>query len=156
MGSRELQNLCCITQVTLFNVCLSEDDLRDLEVWHDHPNRSGFSPSVWCRALLHKACQGDPASARRVTDRLDLRYLDTLVLVREMDLDELERTVALWLARPEGAALPGLLWSLCTDPRPEGHALGNRLCHEAVVLACGALVAGGCESNASSSSANKD
>ena len=37
--------------------------------------------------------------------------------------------------------LPGLLWSLCTDPREPVHALGSRLCHEAAVVASRALVA---------------
>jgi len=148
--SRPIQDLACITQSTLLNVCLSEDDLRALGVWSDAPNGAGFSPSVWCRAILHKSCHRDAACARRVADMLDLHFLDTVVHVRAMEVSEVERTVRLWIERPRGEALPGLLWALCTDGRDEVHALGVRLCHEAVAVACRTLVVASDEEGASS------
>jgi len=140
LRSRSIQDLGCLTQATLLNACLTEADLRGLRIWEDGPSRLGFSPAVWCRAHLHKACQGDPSSARRLSDLLDLRYLDTVVLVRCMGEDELERMANTWVEHPEGQALPGLLWALCTDPRDAVHALGARLCHEAVTVAFRCLV----------------
>lgn len=141
--SRPLQDLCCLTQATLFNACLTEADLRELGAWSDAPSRRGFSPAVWCRALLHRACREDEAVARRLTDLLDLQYLDTVVAVRSMPLSELEEMVDLWIAEPRGEALPGLLWSLCTDSREGAGALGARLCHEAATAAFQSLVGGG-------------
>lgn len=151
MGSRTLQDLCCLTQATLFNVCLSEADLKELGAWHPGPNRPGFSPAVWSRAALHKECRKSSDAAARLTDHLDLRYLDTVMLIRGMEQPELERIVQLWIERPDGRALPGLLWSLCTDPRPQVHALGSRFCHEATAAACSALVKSGASEERSSS-----
>ncbi|MEX1024246.1 MAG: hypothetical protein WD226_04135, partial [Planctomycetota bacterium] len=89
--SRSIQALGCLTQATLFQACLTNADLAQLECWVDRPSPRGFSPAVWCRASLHRACQQDDAVARRVTDRLDLQFFDTVVLVRGMDAWELER-----------------------------------------------------------------
>lgn len=139
-NSRSIQDLCCITQSTLLNACLSEADLRGLGTWDDRPNRLGFSPGVWCRAFLHKECQRDPRSARRLSDSLDLQYLDTVILVRDMNEGDLEEVVNMWVERPDGRALPGLLWALNTDPRDEVHELGTRLCHEAVTAAFRVLI----------------
>lgn len=139
-NSRSIQDLCCITQSTLLNACLSEADLRSLGTWDDRPNRLGFSPAVWCRAFLHKECQRDPRSARRLSDFLDLQYLDTVILVRNMNEGDLEEVVNLWVECPDGRALPGLLWALNTDPRDEVHELGTRLCHESVTAAFRVLI----------------
>lgn len=140
--TRRLRDLCCLTQATLLNVCLDDDDLRALGVWNDEPNGRGFSPAVWCRAFLHKACRRDPEVARQLSDVLDLRHVDSVVVVRCKDEDELAADVAAWLARPRGEELPGLLWALCTDHRDAVHALGARLCHEAATVAFRALVRG--------------
>ena len=140
--SRSIQDLCCITKATLFTACLTEADLQSLRVWQDRQSPLGFSPAVWCRAILHKTCHRDPAMARRVTDLLDLQYLDTVLLVRYMQADELEEWVGLWLAKPDGTTLPGLLWALCTDNREEIHKLGSRLCHEAITVSMRALIDG--------------
>ena len=140
MDSRSVQDLCCTTQSTLFNVCLAEGDLGRLGRWAECPNRLGFSPAVWWRASLHRAGQRDASVARRVTDLLDLRHVDTIVLVRGLPRKQLEQAVDRWLVQPDGEALAGLLWALCTDARPEVHALGVRLCHEAVTVACRELV----------------
>ena len=140
LNSRSIQDLCCLTQATLFNVCLDESDLRQLGVWGTERSRRGFTPSVWSRALLHRACQSDPDIARRVTDLLDVQFFDTVVTVRCMEETELEALVDRWLDDPCGAALPGLLWALCTDERAEAIACGSRLCHESVTLACRSFV----------------
>lgn len=136
MDSRSVQDLCCVTQATLFNVCLSENDLRKLGAWTVCPSSLGFSPAVWCRASLHKACRCDASVAQRVTDLLDLAHMDSVIMVRGLHEEQLAEAVSRWLEQPDGRALPGLLWALCTDARPEVHVLGIRLCHEAVTFAC--------------------
>lgn len=147
--SRPLQELGCVIQATLLNVCLTERDLQQLGLWSDGANRLGFTPAVWCRAALHRQCQGDPDRARGLTDLLDLQFLDTVILVRCMDVGELAGMVDLWVSKPNGQALPGLLWALCTDSRDEVHALGARLCHESVTVAFRSLV----QANATSAGA---
>lgn len=140
LESRSLRDLCCHTQATLLRACLSDDELRGLGAWDEGPNRLGFSPALWCRALVHRACHHEPATARRVSDLLDLQYLDAIVTVRCLEPDALRERVDSWVARPVPAELPGLLWALCTDPRDAVHALGARLCHEAVHVALRTLV----------------
>lgn len=135
LDSRPFQQLGCSIQATLFHACLTADDLRALGAWSDRPGRAGYSPHVWCRASLLRACRRDADLARTVADRLDLQFLDTIVRVRTLDEGDLEETVHLWVERPEPEALPGLLWALVTDPRDEVHALGHRLGHEAVTVA---------------------
>ena len=54
--------------------------------------------------------------------------------------ETLQGGAAVLAALAEGRALPGLLWSLCTDPRPEVHALGSRFCHEVTAAATQAFV----------------
>jgi hypothetical protein len=143
----------CITQATIFNVCLSDSDLRDLDAWEEAPNRLGFSPAVWSRACLHKRTQQDAELASRVADRLDLHFVDTILLIRCMELEGLTELVDLWVRGRQGAALPGLLWALCTDARPEVYSLGGRLCHEASRVALDSLVnSTGSENRASSRS----
>lgn len=141
MKSRSLADLCCLTQASLFQYCLTEEDLRALGLWQDAPGRTGFSPAVWCRLLLHRACHRSPPTASAVSDLLDLRFLDALVRVRCSEPEALEERVRDWVERPVGCELPGLLWSLCTDPREGVHALGVRLCHEAAAIASRELVA---------------
>lgn len=140
-ASRPLAHVRCLDLATLLNVCLAEEDLRRLGAWSEPPPERPVSAAVWSRATLHRRCREDEGAALRVSDLLDLRYLDTVLLVRGMQVGELERLVDLWVERPDGHALPGLLWALQTDPRCAVHALGARLGHEAVTAACQALVA---------------
>jgi len=140
MQTRPLQSLCCLTQAALFNACLSDKDLMELRAWHAAPNRHRFSPALWSRATLHRTCREEPSTAQQVSDRLDLKYLDTVVLIRAMEVVELQRLVDLWVERPSGPALPGLLWALCTDGRSQVSALGARLSHEAAIVACRLMV----------------
>lgn len=135
MHSRPLQSICCLTQAALFNFCLSESDLEHLGAWDAQPNPHGFSPALWSRALLHRRCSADDALARRVADRLDLAHIETVMLIRVMDADAARGLVDLWVERPCGAVLPGLLWALCSDARGPLSALGTRLGHEAGVVA---------------------
>lgn len=86
---KPLQDLCCQIQSTLFAFCLSEADLCQLGVWSDERSQKGFSPDVWCRALLHRKVQGDEAMAIRVSDLLDVAYFDTVIYLRGLDVEDL-------------------------------------------------------------------
>ncbi len=147
MDSRRIQGLCCIARAALFNVCIADSDLRSLGVQGPgRPAGSGPSSTVHCRAFLLKVCLQDPSWAQRVTDLLDVQFMDTVAQVREMEEAAVEEAVDLWIGCPDGKALPGLLWALCTDDRPEVQGLGVRMCHEAVAVACRQLVEGHCRS----------
>lgn len=127
-------------QTTVLRVCLSEDDLSELGFWDDVRRSPALSPGVLNRSCLRRACMEDPHLARLVTDHLDLKYLDTLVLVASLERAELDAMVRAWCEKPEGRSLPGLLWSLLSDGRKKVHALGVRLQHEAEAIALGRLV----------------
>lgn len=140
MYSRPLSEIGCLTQAALFNFCLSEGDLRQLGAWSEAPCAQHYSPDLRSRARLHKLCCSDPEVAQHVTDLLDLQYLDTVVIVRAMETEQLVGMVDLCVRRPCGAALPALLWALCSDGREAVHSLGARLGHEAGVQACRAFI----------------
>lgn len=130
--------LCCVARATLMNLCVSDDDLLELGVWDEAPHASGYSAAVRGRAALHGLTRSDPELARRLHDRLDLAYLDTVMTVRALDDAQLGETVDAFVERPDadGRALPALLWALCTDDRVNARSLGVQLCHEALTLAC--------------------
>ncbi|MEM7515550.1 MAG: hypothetical protein AAF368_01315 [Planctomycetota bacterium] len=143
--SRSLTDLCCLTQAHVFQFCLSEEDLRSVQAWRSPTAgscaaKSGYSTEVWCRGVLHRRCQEDPSVAQRVTDHLDLAYLDTIGLVRSMSEIEARRVASRWNETPCGLALPGILWALTTDPRISVHEAGKRLGHEALMQACRSFV----------------
>ena len=140
-GSRLLGDVSCATLSALFNLCLTDEDLSTLGVWREERNGLGYTPRVWCRALLHKICRREAAIGRRVADLLDLRHLDTVDLVRAMEAAEVEQCLDLWLEDLDGRVLPGLVWALCTDARRRVQALGSRLCNEALARACRVLTA---------------
>ncbi len=120
--SRSITEINCFSQAILVNVCLSKPDLNQL----------GFIGPATC----HMACLEDSEASKRLGDLLDLRYFETILLMQGMELEALEETVELWLANPIGEAVPGLLWALCTDSRPQAFALGDWLASEAMSLAC--------------------
>jgi hypothetical protein len=140
--SRPVTDLCCIARATVFNVCLADEDLRRLDAWDDRRVPGDYTPAVRNRAALHLRCRTDEAVAGRLSDLLDLRYVDTVLAVRGMGEADVAATVDLWVAEPMGEALPGLLWALCTDPREAVRGCGVQLCHEAMTQACRGLVEG--------------
>ncbi len=142
LGSRPLLSLCARIQAILFQVCLTTEDLMALGVWSEVPASTGLSPAVASRLRLHRSARVDPALLERVTDLLDLRFLNSLSMLRSLTPEELEGVVRHWLAEPNGEALPGLLWSLCTDPRDEAARLGAKLGAEAQTLAWEAFRSG--------------
>ena len=135
MHSRSLSDLCCLTQAAILNFCLDDQDLHGLDRSHDGRSPRGFSLAVRSRARLHRALQEERDVARAVSDLLDVRYLDDVVLARSSESEELEAQVNDWVESPDGTRLPGLMWALATDARASVHALGARLGHEAAVAA---------------------
>jgi hypothetical protein len=138
---RSFGTLCCSLQATLIQFCLTDTDLACIGIEDAPAFGHGLSPASRRRSALFHGCQKDPALARCVTDRLDLAFLDTILLVRAMAPEALRSMVAMWATRPEGQALPGLLWALCSDERDDVHRLGTGLAHEAVGLASRTFVA---------------
>ena len=141
MKPNPLRGLSCITQSALFNICLSDEDLRRLSAWEERPNRIGLSPSVLSRSAFHRACHHDGPLARSVADLLDIRHLDTILLVRDLDEVGLMCVVDQWIELGRGHELPGLLWALGSDDREAARVLGSRLCLEATFLSLPNLVA---------------
>jgi hypothetical protein len=140
MISRRIDQLCCFTQAIVLNVCVCDRELVELGSWVVGPRGPGQSRARLSREHLHRLIRSEPGVARRVGDRLDLAYADTVLLVRTMSPVVASGMVDMWLARPLGAALPGVLWALVTDPRPEVRELGSDLAHEAMLLGFRALV----------------
>lgn len=134
-----LNELCCVARATLFHLCVDQDDLRALG-YLPAAEASEFSPAVLGRARLHHAIRHDDDALAALCDRLDLQFLDTVMHVRDLDVPDLLALGRAWTARPDGRALPALLWALCTDAREQAQAIGAHLCHEALAVAADTLV----------------
>jgi hypothetical protein len=122
---RKLGAICCETHMLLLQFCLGDEDTQRLLAERDEPARG----LAGCTAL-HRACHAEPGFAQSLADRLDLVHLEHVLEVRELDMDVLHERVLAWLAAPRHGELQGLLWALCSDERPEVHALGRRLAFE--------------------------
>lgn len=141
MRSQSFSDLSGPSRSAVLSLCLTAEDLKHLGVWHNCP-RGQLCSDLQSRRRLDCACSKDAFLARRVCDQLDMRFADTVILVRCMELNELLRLQALWISQPNGEALPGLVWALCSDARPEVHGLGAQLGQAALLRGCRLLVDG--------------
>ncbi|MDF1801212.1 MAG: hypothetical protein P1V81_18755 [Planctomycetota bacterium] len=124
--STPINQLCCQTLSMVFGFCIGDPELERLGLLGPASPRGA---AVRLRALsyLRQACHKQLAVARNVSDLLDLEYAGTVLLVRDLDEHGASRIVELWSASPCGQALPGLVWALCTDPRPGVVRAGQQL-----------------------------
>ena len=137
--SHPIDHLCCQALSAVFSFCLGDAELEGFGLLG---SRSPAGPSVRLRALAHlrRAAAEQPAVARKLTDHLDLAYADTVLTVRALAVEGAERVVELWSLRPDGEALPGLVWALCSDAREPVRRAGLRLARTATWLGCRGLV----------------
>lgn len=138
MPATTLPRLGCYLQSAVLNLCLTDEDLRGLGHWQPGPNPRGYTPRLWSRIELHRACVHVEGVAERLEASLDLRFVEPIFAVREADPQDLPGLVS--DLDQAGPSLAGLLWALLSDPRPEVHHLGVRLAHECVSYACIELV----------------
>lgn len=135
-----LSELDCATRHFLLTVCLCDEDLRLLGYW-DGEERAGLSPETWCRGYLATLCAKDGEAARAVADLLDLRYVDTVLAVREMCSHRVSCACRHAARGDYGRTLDGLLWAVLTDSRGPVRAAGHRLMNELCVQALRGIVA---------------
>ena len=118
-------------------ICLDDEDLAAEGLLRVQRQPGLFSPGVWARALLGEE-EVDAHLLRRLDSRLDLRFVEAVWFVREQTPCELRQGLLGYLHRAEEHGLPGLLWALATDARPQvqhfAHVLGQetflRKCRE--------------------------
>ena len=140
LSSNSITAICPHIRGSIFTLCLGERELRSIGIWGVQPDLAPLSPEICCRMMLSKACMCDPAWEERVNDWFDLHYLDTIMLIRNMDESECSRAVDLWIESRDGEALPALTWALCSDQRGEISQHGTRLIQEAVSISRDLLV----------------
>ncbi|MFT4709644.1 MAG: hypothetical protein ACJAZ8_002851 [Planctomycetota bacterium] len=134
-----IRDLCCHEASAIFSFCVDNEELLELGL---STNAGHTSHLGRLRALgfLRSLCRDQWAVSTRLTDLLDLKYLDTILIVREMDQDQIDRITNTWSRSPRGDALPGLIWALCSDERGAIRLAGLRLASEATWLGCQRLV----------------
>ena len=137
--SNPIDQLCCQNLSAIFSFCIGDLELERLGLLGP---QSPDGPAVRLRALmwLRRVCREQPTVARNLTDILDLEFADTVLLVRELGEEGADRIVELWVERPDGRALPGLVWALSTDARESVRKAGMRLAMTATWLGCRELV----------------
>ena len=140
LSSISITELCAHIRGCLFTICLGEKELRSIGIWGSEPQPSPLSKAISCRMALSRACMCDQAWEDRVNDWFDLHYLDTIMLIRNMDAQECVRAVDLWVQSRDGKALPALVWALCSDNRIEVSTHGIRLIQEAVSISRDLLI----------------
>ncbi len=68
-------------------------------------------------SYLRRLCREREGPSQCLGDLLDMRFLNTVLVVREMDEESVLELRDRWIDEPCGEALPALIWALCTDPR---------------------------------------
>lgn len=134
-----IRNLCCQEASAIFSFCIDTQDLLELGLSTPtgHTTHLGRLRAL---SFLRGLCRDQWAVSTRLTDLLDLKYLDTVLIVREMDQVQVDRITDTWSQSPRGDALPGLVWALCSDERRSVRMAGLRLASEATWLGCQRLV----------------
>ena len=134
-----IRDLCCHEASAIFSFCIDNQELLELGLSTPagHATHVGHLRAI---GLLRSLCRDQEAVSTRLTDLLDLKYLDTILIVREMDRKQIDRIAQTWSQAPRGEALPGLIWALCSDERMAIRQAGLRLATEATWLGCQRLI----------------
>lgn len=138
--SVSLEKLCCHASAAVFSFCIGDNQMLELGLL-DCGKPITQPTRIHALRFLRNLCVQQPSVSRRLSDMLDLEYLDTIMKVRELGPDGINELVLLWLENPQGAALPGLTWALCSDPRPSAQRAGVCLAREATWVGCQRLIA---------------
>lgn len=114
--SISIKALCPHISSAIFKYCVSENELTELGLVGAGGSR-GYALQARTLDYLGRLCREREGPSRFLGDLLDMRYLNTVLTVRELDLQAVRELGASWIDDPCGQALPGLIWALCTDPR---------------------------------------
>lgn len=101
---------------------------------------ASISERLWSLHFLKGLCRNQAAVSSRLSDLLDIKYLDTIILIRAMDRQSINSIIDSWTMNPNGAALPGLVWALCSDERKFARLAGLCLTSSATWVGCQQLV----------------
>ena len=134
-----IRNLCCQEASAIFSFCIDAKELIELGLSTPEGNTTHLS-RLRALTFLRGLCRDQWAVSTRLTDLLDIKYLDTVLIVREMDQVQVDRITDSWSQSPRGEAIPGLIWALCSDEREPVRMAGLRLASEATWLGCQRLV----------------
>ncbi len=125
-----IKSLCPHVSSAIFKYCVGARELAELGL---PSTAEGEGLALQARALhcLSQLCREREGPCRGLADLLDLKFLNTVLTVRDMSLSNAHDLGKAWVASPGGEALPGLIWALCTDPRVEVQRVGYELSMEA-------------------------
>ncbi len=136
-----IQELDCMSRMFLSCLCVSDQDLAALGVVPEGCSCC-LSLETQGRSILHRLLVEDDALARRVTDGLDLRYLDEIAHVRSLGIEELAAGSRRRGRADFQTALVGWAWALATGEREDAQALGRQLMGECYVRGMRCLAEG--------------
>jgi len=124
----------------LLGLCLTGSERRRLAMGCTGEDRGpAATPEATYRLRLLGACSVESTVARRVTDLLDLRYVDLAQFLHGLEPEVVKQELEAAIARGIDRDLSAYLWCLATDPRHSVRALGRTLHVEALTCAYGIL-----------------
>ena len=134
-----IRDLCCHEASAIFSFCIDNEELLELGL-STPAGHASHGDRLRALTFLRNLCRNQWAVSTRLTDLLDLKYLDTILIIREMDQEQVDMIADTWSQAPRGDALPGLIWALCSDERKAARLAGLRLASEATWLGCQRLI----------------
>jgi len=134
--ARDLWQFDSLTRSLVLGLCLTDEDAAQLVDCSDAATCFTRSPDALRRDRLQGNCRRNSKVCRRVTDLLDLRYVDTVQFVRNSSLTAVTETLDSCLRIGLQAELPALLWAVATDSREEAREVTQQLANEIMARAC--------------------
>ncbi|MEL6428617.1 MAG: hypothetical protein AAFZ87_01630 [Planctomycetota bacterium] len=136
-----LQTFDCTTRMFICCACIDDADVGPLGL-DGACAHVGVSETTYYRSVLHRLVGADAGLAQRITDMLDVRYVDEVFRVRSHSVEELTQESRERARGGLGGALSGWAWALLTDSRAPVVTLGRQTMGEAYVRGIRSLAEG--------------
>ncbi|MEL6714312.1 MAG: hypothetical protein AAFP86_11095 [Planctomycetota bacterium] len=136
-----LQTFDCTTRMFICCACIDDEDVGPLGL-DGACAHVGVSETTYHRSVLHRLVGADAALARRITDLLDVRYVDEVFRVRTQSVEDLTQESRERARGGLGETLTGWAWALLTDARAPVVTLGRQVMGEAYVRGIRSLAEG--------------
>ena len=122
LSRRKLWTLSCEALFQNFAASLSPDFITKLCRRYQYPVPDASHSSLALYHLAHEHCHRDSPFSRHVQRYLTRKYEALISQMAQLSPSDVRARVAAVLAQqqaPSASALPGMMWAVCSDPRPE-------------------------------------
>ena len=144
LNRRKLWSMSCEALFQNFAASLTPDFIVKLCRRHRYPVPDAGHTDVAFYHLAHEHCHRDSPLSRQVQRYLNRRHEGLVAQLAQLAPPAVRAKAAEVLAAGQSAAanlLPGMLWALCSDPRPEIRAIEKAFIEELHLRSHGMLLA---------------